>query len=55
MTPTHTQSLTGRSQVLTDEVRRGLLNTMVLIRTYEEAIRREYYADKQPAFDIGAG
>lgn len=40
---------------LTDEDRRGLLNTMVLIRTYEEAIRREYYADKKPAFDIGAG
>ena len=41
--------------VLTDEGRRGLLSTMVLIRTYEEAIRREYYADKKPAFDIGAG
>lgn len=40
---------------LTDESRRSLLNTMVLIRTYEEAIRREYYADKTPAFDIGAG
>jgi TPP-dependent pyruvate/acetoin dehydrogenase alpha subunit len=42
-------------ETLTDEGRRGLLNTMVLIRTYEEAIRREYYADKKPAFDIGAG
>jgi pyruvate dehydrogenase E1 component alpha subunit len=40
---------------LTDESRRNLLDTMVLIRTYEEAIRREYYADKKPAFDIGAG
>lgn len=40
---------------LTDESRRSLLGTMVLIRTYEEAIRREYYADKMPAFDIGAG
>ncbi len=40
---------------LTDQGRRDLLNTMVLIRTYEEAIRREYYADKMPAFDIGAG
>ncbi|MBC7297896.1 MAG: thiamine pyrophosphate-dependent dehydrogenase E1 component subunit alpha [Demequina sp.] len=40
---------------LTEESRRSLLNTMVLIRTYEEAIRREYYADKMPAFDIGAG
>ena len=43
------------TQALTDESRRGLLGTMVLIRTYEEAIRREYYADKKPAFDIGAG
>src|SRR5665647_822331 len=43
------------TKTLTDEGRRGLLSTMVLIRTYEEAIRREYYADKKPAFDIGAG
>ncbi len=40
---------------LSDDARRDLLQTMVLIRTYEEAIRREYYADKLPAFDIGAG
>lgn len=40
---------------LDDDARRDLLETMVLIRTYEEAIRREYYADKLPAFDIGAG
>jgi TPP-dependent pyruvate/acetoin dehydrogenase alpha subunit len=43
------------AKALTDESRRDLLATMVLIRTYEEAIRREYYADKKPAFDIGAG
>ncbi len=43
------------AKALTDESRRDLLDTMVLIRTYEEAIRREYYADKKPAFDIGAG
>jgi pyruvate dehydrogenase E1 component alpha subunit len=43
------------TQALTDEVRRDLLGTMVLIRTYEEAIRLVYYADKKPAFDIGAG
>ena len=42
-------------EALTDAGRRDLLDTMVLIRTYEEAIRREYYADKKPAFDIGAG
>ncbi|MGG6138965.1 thiamine pyrophosphate-dependent enzyme, partial [Pantoea allii] len=28
---------------------------MVLIRTYEETILREYHADKKPVFDIGAG
>jgi pyruvate dehydrogenase E1 component alpha subunit len=28
---------------------------MVLIRTFEEAILREYHADKKPVFDIGAG
>jgi pyruvate dehydrogenase E1 component alpha subunit len=28
---------------------------MVLSRTFEEAILREYHADKKPAFDIGAG
>lgn len=32
-----------------------LYRTMVLIRTYEEAILREYHADKSPGFDIGAG
>ena len=43
------------TQTLTDAARRDLLSTMVLIRTYEEAIRTAYYADKKPAFDIGAG
>lgn len=40
---------------LTGEDRRELLRTMILIRTFEEAILREYHADKRPAFDIGAG
>ncbi|NIH83300.1 thiamine pyrophosphate-dependent dehydrogenase E1 component subunit alpha [Amycolatopsis granulosa] len=35
--------------------RLALYRTMVLIRTYEESILREYHADKKPAFDIGAG
>jgi pyruvate dehydrogenase E1 component alpha subunit len=43
------------TQALTDQIQRDLLSTMVLIRTYEEAIRLAYYADKKPAFDIGAG
>lgn len=32
-----------------------LYRTMVLVRTFEEAIRRDYYADKGPGFDIGKG
>lgn len=32
-----------------------LYRTMTLIRAYEEAVLREYHADKQPVFDIGAG
>ncbi len=36
-------------------VQRDLYDQMVLIRTYEEAILREYHADKKPVFDIGAG
>ncbi|HET6697548.1 MAG TPA: thiamine pyrophosphate-dependent dehydrogenase E1 component subunit alpha, partial [Nocardioidaceae bacterium] len=35
--------------------RLNLLETMVLCRTYEEAILREYHADKGPGFDIGKG
>ncbi len=38
-----------------DNTRLGLYRTMVLIRTFEEAILREYHADKKPVFDIGAG
>ena len=36
-------------------IRVGLYETMVLARTYEEAILREYHADKGPGFDIGKG
>lgn len=32
-----------------------LYRTMVLIRCFEEAIRKAYHDDKRPAFDIGAG
>ncbi|MGE5291151.1 MAG: thiamine pyrophosphate-dependent dehydrogenase E1 component subunit alpha [Micromonosporaceae bacterium] len=38
-----------------EETRLGLYRMMVLSRTFEEAILREYHADKKPAFDIGAG
>ncbi|MFZ5848828.1 MAG: thiamine pyrophosphate-dependent dehydrogenase E1 component subunit alpha [Actinomycetota bacterium] len=40
---------------LDPEVRLKLYETMVLSRTYEEAILREYHADKGPGFDIGKG
>lgn len=40
---------------LNPETSKNLLSTMVLIRTFEEAILREYHADKSPGFDIGAG
>ncbi|HUZ26614.1 MAG TPA: thiamine pyrophosphate-dependent dehydrogenase E1 component subunit alpha [Streptosporangiaceae bacterium] len=38
-----------------EKTRLDLYRVMVLSRTYEEAILREYHADKKPAFDIGAG
>ncbi len=38
-----------------NEMRVGFYREMVRIRTYEEAIRRDYHADKAPAWDIGAG
>ena len=41
--------------VLDPEVRIKLYETMVLSRTYEEALLREYHADKGPGFDIGKG
>lgn len=38
-----------------DKTRVQLLDTMVLVRTFEEAILTDFHADKKPAFDIGAG
>ncbi|MCQ9164465.1 thiamine pyrophosphate-dependent dehydrogenase E1 component subunit alpha [Arthrobacter sp. STN4] len=46
-----TEAVTG----LRTEQRLGLLRQMILIRTFEEAILREYHADKSPGFDIGKG
>lgn len=45
----------GEQHRPTPAVRQGLFETMVLCRTYEEAILREYHADKGPGFDIGKG
>lgn len=44
---------TGRR--LAPDVRVGLFETMVRSRTFEEAVLREYHADKGPGFDIGKG
>lgn len=38
-----------------DAVRIELYRMMYLIRVYEEAILREYHADKKPSFDIAKG
>lgn len=48
-------TVTETEQQLDAPVRKELHRTMVLIRTFEEAILREYHADKKPVFDIGAG
>jgi len=44
-----------RSAGLDGPARIELYETMVLSRTFEEAILREYHADKGPGFDIGKG
>lgn len=48
-------TVTETERGLDASVRMELYRTMVLIRTFEEAILREYHADKKPVFDIGAG
>jgi len=40
---------------LDGEIRIALYETMVSARAFEEAILREYHADKGPGFDIGKG
>ncbi|MGZ6843118.1 MAG: thiamine pyrophosphate-dependent enzyme, partial [Blastococcus sp.] len=40
---------------LDSETRLNLYRTMVLARTFEEVMLREYHADKGPGFDIGKG
>src|SRR6266851_3047922 len=45
----------AKGGIVDDKTRLELYRVMVLSRTYEEAILREYHADKKPAFDIGAG
>src|SRR5512144_1501776 len=55
-TTTHeTPGATRQPAPLDDAVRLDLYRTMVLARTFEESILREYHADKGPGFDIGKG
>lgn len=51
MTMESTETAAG----LDTKQRQDLFRQMVLIRTFEEAILREYHADKSPGFDIGKG
>lgn len=55
MTEPTSVSAGGAPAELTAEQRLALYEQMVLIRTYELAIQREYHADKGPGFDIGKG
>lgn len=55
MTATTPASSHATQSVLDGPARVGLYRTVVLIRTFEEAVRRDYYADKGPGFDIGKG
>src|SRR5690606_7416432 len=48
-------SVTATATELDPPTRPELFRTMVLIRTYEEAIRQQYNSDKSPVWDIGAG
>ncbi|WP_051264895.1 thiamine pyrophosphate-dependent dehydrogenase E1 component subunit alpha [Nakamurella lactea] len=46
---------TSNPGTLSAQDRQELYATMVLSRTFEDAILREYHADKGPGFDIGKG
>lgn len=48
-------SVTAAAPGLDQATRTELFRTMVLIRTFEEAIRAQYNGDKSPVWDIGAG
>ena len=52
---THDRSQQSSQGDIDSATRVQLYRTMVLSRTFEEAILREYHADKGPGFDIGKG
>jgi pyruvate dehydrogenase E1 component alpha subunit len=45
----------GGPEKIEGDTRIDLYRTMVLARTFEEAMLREYHSDKGPGFDIGKG
>jgi TPP-dependent pyruvate/acetoin dehydrogenase alpha subunit len=53
--PAESPAPDGGPQQIDAATRVGLYRTMVLARTFEEAMLREYHADKGPGFDIGKG
>lgn len=55
MSTTSTDVAREPATKLPPDVRQKLYEVMVLSRTWEEAIQREYHADKGPGFDIGKG
>jgi acetoin:2,6-dichlorophenolindophenol oxidoreductase subunit alpha len=55
MTTTHERRPDPAAGRLDDDTRLALYRTMVLARAFEEAMLREYHADKGPGFDIGKG
>lgn len=55
MTSTPAPTASAPTATLDDATRLSLYETMQLCRTFEEAVLREYHADKGPGFDIGRG
>jgi pyruvate dehydrogenase E1 component alpha subunit len=53
--PAESPAPDGGPEKIDGETRVELYRTMVLARTFEEAMLREYHADKGPGFDIGKG
>ncbi|HEV8175610.1 MAG TPA: thiamine pyrophosphate-dependent dehydrogenase E1 component subunit alpha [Actinoplanes sp.] len=53
--PAESPAPDGGPDKIDAETRVDLYRTMVLARTFEEAMLREYHSDKGPGFDIGKG
>jgi pyruvate dehydrogenase E1 component alpha subunit len=53
--PAESAGKDGGPEKIDAETRVDLYRMMLLVRTFEEAMLREYHADKGPGFDIGKG